>query len=180
MEKIVVNYTAGDYWQANKLCFKTCGLKTSIATSIFILIIVSFKCLRIIPCPPSSPNLCDLQFNSCLPDMLLIIFAFLFPAIHYILLSFISKNYFKKQKLFSSQVKLEFSKDAFVQKDVVAETKLFYSYLNIISKDMILIFSTFRTFIFLPKKYCQDGEQFKRIVEMVRNFPCKRIVDYLK
>ena len=179
MEKVVINYKPEDYLQANRLHLRACGKKIlTIIMPILILIIFFAKCLSI--SPGDNQNFYVLEWTVYPYDIFMLLLALFLLAYPYVILPIKIRFWFKRQKFFESQVELQFDQKEIIAKSNIGETKLIYAYLCVISNDMIVVYNTPKTFMPLPRKYCQDSQQFRRIVDVVKNFPSRKILNYIK
>jgi hypothetical protein len=161
METITINYRMEDYLQANRIVYQT-NLAQQILKMVYITLCVLFSFILII-------NYL-LWKNIDTFSIFFIIFSLFFIFYEWTILPSSVKKMFKEQKRYFEEVTLIFSESEIIQICSISETKLKWIYKYVWTEKMLLIFTSPLTFVIVPKKYCADEEQYKRICEIVTNF----------
>ncbi|MFA5374606.1 MAG: YcxB family protein [Dehalococcoidia bacterium] len=98
----------------------------------------------------------------------LCLFYILYP---YTILPLRIKRLFEQQKLIHGKIEIRFEGNQIKSHSQLTEDSLKWLHHYVITDKMLLIYTTPRTFIMLPRRFFKDDAQFNGIKDYLHNFP---------
>jgi hypothetical protein len=159
MEEIRGEYTIEDYLVANRLHLKKSSIFRG-QTIIFSFLSVIYIILIF-----ENPR-----------DILLWVFlciSILFSTYWFTILPIMTKRDYEIQKQMHGETIISIDGDCICQKSERHESKYYWIYRYLSSNNMLMAYNTPKTAIIIPKRFCQDEEQFNRFVNFAKELSNK-------
>ena len=89
----------------------------------------------------------------------------------YTILPFRSRSFFNQQTIAQGKIEIRFEPTQIIDKSSSSEGSLDWLHHYLISDKIILLYSTRKTFIMLPRRFFKDDAQFDEVKKFLQTFP---------
>jgi hypothetical protein len=150
-------YTVEDYILANRLHMSKSILWKIIRITFAVLLIPFIFFAIILP-------------KEIFP-WLFIVFSLYYISYPYTILPLRAKALFKQQRLAHGQIEVRFEGNQIIEKSPLSEGSINWLHHCLISDKIMLLYTTPKTFIMLPRRFFKDDAQFNEVKGFLETFP---------